>query len=196
MLAIGQGRLSACLFSDKVAEIPAPAAVLQTTRRRSGRPLLVVEGLQKRFGNARACDDVSFSLYEGEILGVVGSRGAVRRRSPGVSWGSSSRTLGLSPLTVRGWRAGCRPASGRYLRHCRWYFRTLIQLSTPATPRDESRSRAVAKLHGERSVDELAREARLEQHHLDVRTVQLSGGLKQRAAIAAGVRRKTCVGRL
>ena len=43
---------------------------------RSGRPLLVVEGLQKRFGNARACDDVSFSLHEGEILGVVGESGS------------------------------------------------------------------------------------------------------------------------
>lgn len=39
-------------------------------------PLLSVEGLTHRFGRITACDDVSFHLYPGEVLGVVGESGS------------------------------------------------------------------------------------------------------------------------
>ncbi len=39
-------------------------------------PLLSVEGLTQRFGRITACDDVSFHLYPGEVLGVVGESGS------------------------------------------------------------------------------------------------------------------------
>ncbi|MCU4119480.1 branched-chain amino acid ABC transporter ATP-binding protein/permease [Variovorax sp. N23] len=41
-----------------------------------GQPLLVAEGLQKRFGGLLATDNVSLTLHEGEILGVIGPNGA------------------------------------------------------------------------------------------------------------------------
>ncbi len=184
LLVIGQARLSACFFSDKVAEIPAPAAVLQTTRRRSGRPLLVVEGLQKRFGNARACDDVSFSLHEGEILGVVGESGSGKTTLARCIVGLVQPDAGV--IAVNGERVAGR-VQGRKRQVLEALQMVFQNPDSTLNPRHTTRrvlSRAVSKLHGERSVDELAREARLEQHHLDVRTVQLSGGLKQRAAIA------------
>jgi putative phosphonate transport system ATP-binding protein len=39
-------------------------------------PLLVAEGLTKFYGRQLGCRDVSFSLYEGEVLAVVGESGS------------------------------------------------------------------------------------------------------------------------
>jgi putative phosphonate transport system ATP-binding protein len=42
----------------------------------SEAPLLVSEGLTKYYGRQLGCRDVSFSLYEGEVLAVVGESGS------------------------------------------------------------------------------------------------------------------------
>src|SRR5712675_2203108 len=46
------------------------------TQRDSDRPLLVAEGLSKWYGRQLACRDVSFALYEGEVIAVVGESGS------------------------------------------------------------------------------------------------------------------------
>ena len=46
-------------------------------RREPGAPLvLAVAGLRKSFGEARAVDDLSFSLAAGEFVGLLGPNGA------------------------------------------------------------------------------------------------------------------------
>jgi ABC-type branched-subunit amino acid transport system ATPase component len=40
------------------------------------KPVLHVEGLTKRYGGITAVDDVTFTLHEGEILGLIGPNGA------------------------------------------------------------------------------------------------------------------------
>jgi putative phosphonate transport system ATP-binding protein len=40
------------------------------------QPLLIAEGLTKSFGRQIACRDISFSLYEGEVMAVVGESGS------------------------------------------------------------------------------------------------------------------------
>lgn len=55
---------------------PVPKAAAPAGRAASGQPLLVAEGLQKRFGGLLATDNVSLTLHEGEILGVIGPNGA------------------------------------------------------------------------------------------------------------------------
>lgn len=40
------------------------------------KPLLRVRNLSKRYGKNRACNDVSFSLYRGEVVGIVGESGS------------------------------------------------------------------------------------------------------------------------
>jgi ABC-type branched-subunit amino acid transport system ATPase component/ABC-type branched-subunit amino acid transport system permease subunit len=42
----------------------------------AGPVLLSVRGLSKSFGGVTAVDDVSFDIYEGEILGIIGPNGA------------------------------------------------------------------------------------------------------------------------
>lgn len=40
------------------------------------RPLLIADGLCKRYGRQLGCHDVSFDLFEGEVLAVVGESGS------------------------------------------------------------------------------------------------------------------------
>lgn len=42
----------------------------------SDQPLLIAEGLSKSYGRVQACRDVSFSLYQGEVLAIVGESGS------------------------------------------------------------------------------------------------------------------------
>ncbi len=43
---------------------------------RSGTPLMELRHMAKAFGGIRAVDDVSFDLYPGEVMGVLGHNGA------------------------------------------------------------------------------------------------------------------------
>ena len=43
---------------------------------RSGTPLIELRNMQKAFGGIRAVDGVSFDLYPGEVVGVLGHNGA------------------------------------------------------------------------------------------------------------------------
>ncbi|MGE8943871.1 phosphonate C-P lyase system protein PhnK [Leptospira interrogans] len=40
------------------------------------RPLLVADGLTRRYGARIACSDISLSIYEGEVLAIVGESGS------------------------------------------------------------------------------------------------------------------------
>src|SRR5262245_33671376 len=42
----------------------------------SEQPLLVAEGLTKHYGRQLGCRDVSFELYEGEVMAIVGESGS------------------------------------------------------------------------------------------------------------------------
>jgi putative phosphonate transport system ATP-binding protein len=42
----------------------------------SDQPLLTAEGLARNYGRLQACRDVSFNLYEGEVLAIVGESGS------------------------------------------------------------------------------------------------------------------------
>lgn len=42
----------------------------------AGQPLLVVHGLQKKFGGFQALDGVSFTLAGGEVMGLIGPNGS------------------------------------------------------------------------------------------------------------------------
>jgi branched-chain amino acid transport system permease protein len=52
------------------------AAPRDTERPAIGEPILVVDSLQKHFGGLHVTNNVSFSLRQGEILGLIGPNGA------------------------------------------------------------------------------------------------------------------------
>jgi len=57
--------------------VPPPVVVQRRERPvPTGAPVLVVEGLSKRFGDRIAVDDVSFSVAAGEVFGFLGPNGA------------------------------------------------------------------------------------------------------------------------
>ena len=71
-------------FHRPAAAVPSPVAPATApqpcshTRRgaRGDAPLLTVKGLSKSFGGLRAVADVSFTVHDGEILGIIGPNGA------------------------------------------------------------------------------------------------------------------------
>lgn len=60
----------------------------------SAEPLLVVNGLTKRFGGLIAVEDLGFELYRGEILGLIGPNGAGKSTTFNLIAGSIEPTEG------------------------------------------------------------------------------------------------------
>ena len=67
-------------FVKPKAPKPIPPARPDTHRHAiavdAGKPLMVVNGLSKRFGGLRANSDIGFTIHQGEILGIIGPNGA------------------------------------------------------------------------------------------------------------------------
>jgi len=67
--------------------------------------VIEVNNLTKRFGKLAAVDDVSFSVRQGEIFGLLGENGAGKTTTIEILEGSSG------PTTERRWSWGSIPAS-------------------------------------------------------------------------------------
>jgi branched-chain amino acid transport system permease protein len=61
---------------DPIPDLEALAPPVRPTAAHAGAPLLEVEGLSRAFGGLQAVSEVSFSIAEGEILGIIGPNGA------------------------------------------------------------------------------------------------------------------------
>jgi branched-chain amino acid transport system ATP-binding protein len=79
------------------------------------RPVLEVQGLCKSFGGIRAVNDVTFSLGEGQILGLIGPNGAGKTTIfdliSGIITADSGR-IRLQGRDITDWRADRRAAVG------------------------------------------------------------------------------------
>ena len=61
---------------DPIPDLEALALPVRPASAHAGAPLLEVEGLSRAFGGLQAVSEVSFSIAEGEILGIIGPNGA------------------------------------------------------------------------------------------------------------------------
>ena len=150
-------------------------------------PLIRLSDITKKYGRLIANDDLTLEIRQGEVVGLVGESG------------SGKTTLGriVAGLTV--------PDSGEIrlrgetiandLRDRRVDVRRSIQMvfqspDSTLNPRHRVRDvlrRALKKLGGTATVEELAASCRLEAPQLDQLTSTLSGGQKQRVAIARAI---------
>jgi hypothetical protein len=85
-----------------------PAA--STSDGASGRPLVVAQGLTKRFGDFTAVDGIDFEVRTGEAFGFLGPNGAVVDHAHGRVRLSITPPLRLRPRPGR--RACIRPGWG------------------------------------------------------------------------------------
>jgi len=88
--------------------IPAVAATMEKGVAEDGRTLLEVKGLSKSFGGLRALDDLSFTVRQGTVTGLIGPNGSgkttafnlvdgMMRRDAGEVWFDGERIDRLRP---------------------------------------------------------------------------------------------------
>ena len=192
---VGPGRRSRCYFWEDVPQMPHtyPAAV-PGTGGTSAETLLEVSGLRKSYhgrgGDTVAVDDVSLEVRKEETLGLVGESGSGKTTLARCLVGLTVPDAGTlvfagAPEPWKGSRRGLR-----ILQAMQMVFQNPDTTLNPSWTIRRILARAVqVLLHlggraGQRRVAELARQVRLEPRYLDLRAAQLSGGLRQRAAIA------------
>src|SRR5262252_4816568 len=162
---------------------------------RSAPPLLQAIGVSKTFGGTRhpvrALHDVSLSLWAGETLGLVGESGSGKTTLARVLLGLVTRDEGAA-LQLAG---AALAASSRARRPEQLKFLEIIfQNPDSALNRAHTVRRLiervlvrlgrVPKANRPSRLLELIRSVRLDERHLELRPRELSGGAKQRVAVA------------
>ena len=79
-------------------------------------PLLVIDGLTKRFGPITAVNDVSFRLHRGEVLGFLGPNGAGKSTTMRMITGYLAPSSGR--VCVCGLDLATAPIEARRRRRC------------------------------------------------------------------------------
>jgi peptide/nickel transport system ATP-binding protein len=191
---LGNGRTSRCHHIDRLGEMVEPPATTGTTAAQ-GEVALEVTNLSKTFHQSGhdvpALVEVDLDLRDGETLGLVGESGSgkstLARTILGIESPDAGGDLALDHDPLKG-RSVDRPVDQK--RSIQMVFQNPESALNRGWTARRILSRSVSKLTGlrgkavDRRVDELASSLRLSQQHLDLKPRQLSGGLKQRLAIA------------
>jgi peptide/nickel transport system ATP-binding protein len=185
-----------CFFPEEVPDIPPMVAVTQEDAAPvADEVLLRVSDLVKKYkfsgAEVVAVGGVDVEIKRGEVFGLVGESGSGKTSFAKCVVGLidvTSGTLSFEGMDVSK-LAGKRPGEAR--RRLQMVFQNPDNALNPTHSVRAILRRSLKLLAGVRGRDtqdeqmtELARSVRLEPRHLDVRPSALSGGLKQRVAIA------------
>ncbi len=194
---VRDGHTSRCHFPDRAADLPEAALLgteLTLAVDRSGAPLLTAEGLTKVFrqhGSVRALSDVSAVIWPGETLGLVGESGSGKTTFAHVLAGIVEPTGGAVVLEGQDLAPRLDMRTAAQVRALQLVFQNPDSALNRSHRVERILRHAIKRLAGlvgeraQRRLVELARAVRLPERYLTVRPRQLSGGLKQRVAIAA-----------
>ncbi|MFL5687783.1 MAG: ABC transporter ATP-binding protein, partial [Chloroflexota bacterium] len=194
VVAVEQGGWTRTHHRDRLGEIIEPAAAIgQDTVH--GQEVLSVGEVSKTFHqgghDVPALVKVNLELYDGETLGLVGESGSGKSTLAKTILGIERPDAGsnleldehaLAPLSTQ------RPTDDK--RSIQMVFQNPDSALNRGWTARHILQRSVSKLTGlkgkevDERVDKLAADLRLTQRHLDLKPRQLSGGLKQRLAIA------------
>lgn len=154
-------------------------------------PLLLVEGLEKRYGARIGCTGVSFDLYPGEVLGIVGESGSGKSTLLSCLAGHLDADAGRILYRGRDTRAMSEPER-RVLSRTEWAYvhqnpRDGLRMGVTAGGNVGERLMAVgARNYGAiraAATDWLGR-VEIDADRIDDRPRQFSGGMQQRLQIA------------
>ena len=184
-----------CHHVDRVGELLAAPPEAATPSEPPGDVVLRLEDVSKTFRQSghdvRALVDVDLELRAGETLGLVGESGSgkttLAKAILGIHAPDAGGVIELDGETLAGLTTK-RPSGARRA------IQIIFQNPDSALNRSKTvraiLDRALDKLAGvkgkqaEERLEKLAGEVRLSKRHLDMRPRALSGGLKQRVAIA------------
>lgn len=168
--------------------LPGAASVVHgdaASADRDGAPVIETRNVTKIFGNFKAVDNVSFSVFRGEVFGLLGPNGAGKTTTFRMLCGllpATSGTLRVAGVDVRKAREDARRHIG--------YVAQKFSLYGPLTVAENLEFFAGAYgLRGQRK-DERIRAAMREfvlESHAATPAEQLPGGYKQRLAMAVGL---------
>jgi peptide/nickel transport system ATP-binding protein len=189
------GHASRCFFTEEVPGIPRRESAVTPNGEQHNDILLNVERLVKayRFAGTEviAVAGIDLELRAGEVLGLVGESGSGKSSLAKVIVGLLEPTGGDMRFEGEDIRAPAQKRSQRVRRGLQMVFQNPDSALNPRHSVRGILRRSLRLLAGisnrdeqERDLVELAKSVRLEPRHLDVRPASLSGGLKQRVAIA------------
>ncbi len=194
VVEVAPGRWTRCHHRDRMGQILEPAAVVgQDTVH--GSQVLAVDAVSKTFHQSGhdvpALVKVNLELFDGETLGLVGESGSgkstLARTILGIESPDAGGNMELGEHSLAA-RSTDRPTDDK--RSIQMVFQNPDSALNRGWTARHILQRSVSKLTGlkgkavDERVDKLAADLRLTQRHLDLKPRQLSGGLKQRLAIA------------
>ena len=188
--------VAACHYPTEVPHIsPTAASGLAVTTTKQQDPLLKVGDLAKSYRSAgddiAALAGVSFEVGRGETFGLVGESGCGKSTLAKVLVGLTDSSGGTIEFDGSDVSATSQRTSRALRQQVQMVFQDPDNALNPHHSVRRILGRALNRLAGIRSgraqherMVQLARSVRLEPRHLEVRPTTLSGGLKQRVAIA------------
>jgi peptide/nickel transport system ATP-binding protein len=194
LVEVGPGRWTLCHHVDRLGELVEPPATAGREAAR-GDLALSLTNVSKTFHQSGhdvpALVKVGLDLYDGETLGIVGESGSgkstLAKTILGIENPDAGSVVELDEHALAGRSAG-RPTEDK--RSIQMVFQNPDSALNRGWTARRILARSVSKLTGLKGkavserVDTLAADLRLTQRHLDLKPRQLSGGLKQRLAIA------------